>query len=211
MIADAWSIFLLIDEWLRLYRAPDERLPELRLSFRDYVVVERGIADTPLWNKDFGYWKKRLDDLPSAPELPLAKQPAELDAPRTVRLSTVLNPSVWESFKARIRRNGLTPSGLLVAAYAETLARWSSSPRFTLNMTLFNRLPLHDQVNDIVGDFSSLNLLVVDAASGVSFRDRAHAIQRQLWENNSEYCETSLSSCCPKTVGISALCLLYDL
>ena len=29
--------------------------------------------------KDFGYWKKRLDDLPSAPELPLAKQPAELD------------------------------------------------------------------------------------------------------------------------------------
>ena len=134
MIADAWSIFLLIDEWLRLYRAPDERLPELRLSFRDYVVVERGIADTPLWNKDFGYWKKRLDDLPSAPELPLAKQPAELDAPRTVRLSTVLNPSVWESFKARIRRNGLTPSGLLVAAYAETLARWSSSPRFTLKI-----------------------------------------------------------------------------
>lgn len=185
MIADAWSIFLLIDEWLRLYRAPDERLPELRLSFRDYVVAERGIVDTPLWNKDFGYWKKRLDDLPPAPELPLAKQPAELDAPRTVRLSTVLNPSVWESFKARIRRNGLTPSGLLVAAYAETLARWSSSPRFTLNMTLFNRLPLHDQVNDIVGDFSSLNLLVVEAAVGASFRDRAHAIQRQLWEDMS--------------------------
>lgn len=28
MIADAWSIFLLVDEWLRLYRSPGERLPE---------------------------------------------------------------------------------------------------------------------------------------------------------------------------------------
>ena len=37
----------------------------------------------------------------------------------------------------------------------------------------------------IVGDFSSLNLLVVEAAVGASFRDRAHAIQRQLWEDMS--------------------------
>lgn len=70
-------------------------------------------------------------------------------------MSAVLEAPVWEGFKARIRRNGLTPSGLLVAAYAETLARWSAGPRFTLNLTLFNRLPLHDQVNDVVGDFSS--------------------------------------------------------
>ena len=94
MIADAWSIFLFIDEWLRLYRTPGERLPELRLSFRDYVVAERGIAATSLWSKDFDYWKKRLDDLPPAPELPLAKQPAELDAPRTVRLSAALETSI---------------------------------------------------------------------------------------------------------------------
>lgn len=123
------------------------------------MLAERRIVDTPLWRSDFEYWKKRLDDLPPAPELPLAKQPSELDAPRTVRLSAVLEAPVWEGFKARIRRNGLTPSGLLVAAYAETLARWSAGPRFTLNLTLFNRLPLHDQVNDVVGDFSSLNLL----------------------------------------------------
>lgn len=185
MIADAWSIFLLVDEWLRLYRSPGERLPELRLSFRDYVLAERKIVDTLLWRNDFEYWKNRLDDLPPAPELPLAKQPSELDAPRTVRLSAVLEAPLWEGFKARIRRNGLTPSGLLVAAYAETLARWSAGPRFTLNLTLFNRLPLHDQVNDVVGDFSSLNLLVVDALSGASFRERALGVQRQLWEDMS--------------------------
>ena len=35
----------------------------------------------------------------------------------------------------------------------------AASPRFTLNLTLFNRLPLHPQVNELVGDFTSLELL----------------------------------------------------
>ena len=37
-------------------------------------------------------------------------------------------------------------SGLLLACYAEVLARWSSRDEFTLNVTLFNRLPLHPEV-----------------------------------------------------------------
>jgi non-ribosomal peptide synthetase component F len=32
---------------------------------------------------------------------------------------------------------GLTPSGALLAAFAEILTVWSKSPRFTLNLALF--------------------------------------------------------------------------
>lgn len=185
MIADAWSIFLLIDEWLKLYRRPEEILPALHLSFRDYVLAERKTVETARWRRDMEYWTKRLDELPPAPELPLAKQPSELGVPRTVRLSTELDAVLWSGLKRIVKKKGLTPSGLLAAAYAEVLARWSSQPRFTLNLTLFNRLPLHAQVNDIVGDFSSLDLLAIDSASGVSFAERAREVQRQLWEDMS--------------------------
>ncbi len=51
-------------------------------------------------------------------------------------------------------------------------------------MTLFNRLPLHDQVNDIVGDFSS-SICSSWPPSARPSGDRAHATQRQLWEDMS--------------------------
>ncbi|HEX8108396.1 MAG TPA: amino acid adenylation domain-containing protein, partial [Kofleriaceae bacterium] len=72
---------------------------------------------------------------------------------------------------------------VLLAAFSEVLATWSKSSRFTLNVTLFNRLPLHPQVNDIVGDFTSVNLLAVDASAGADFESRARAVQHQLWED----------------------------
>src|SRR5450759_3750384 len=59
----------------------------------------------------------------------------------------------------------------------------SKSPRFTLNLTLFNRLPLHPQVNDIIGDFTSLTLLTVDTSVPGTFEERARRAQTQLWED----------------------------
>jgi SagB-type dehydrogenase family enzyme len=60
---------------------------------------------------------------------------------------------------------------------------WSRSQRFTLNLTLFNRLPLHPQVNDIVGDFTSIVLLSVDNTEPASFLTRALRLKEQLWQD----------------------------
>ena len=72
---------------------------------------------------------------------------------------------------------------MLLAAFADVLKVWSKSPRFTLNLTLFNRLPLHPQVNDIVGDFTSLTLLEVDNSAEETFESRARRLQEQLWDD----------------------------
>ncbi|HET8841113.1 MAG TPA: phosphopantetheine-binding protein, partial [Ktedonobacteraceae bacterium] len=58
-----------------------------------------------------------------------------------------------------------------------------TSPRFTINVTLANRLPLHPQINDIVGNFTSLNLLAIDSVELHTFEDRAKRIQKQLWSD----------------------------
>jgi pyochelin synthetase len=72
---------------------------------------------------------------------------------------------------------------VLLAAYAEVLAQWSRGPQFTLNLTLFNGLPLHPQVNDIVGDFTSVTLLAVDHTQPQAFQIRAKGLQQQLWQD----------------------------
>ncbi|MYS70635.1 hypothetical protein GTY88_09360, partial [Streptomyces sp. SID5926] len=44
-----------------------------RITFRDYVLARRALADTDGHARDRAYWTERLDTLPPAPELPLAE------------------------------------------------------------------------------------------------------------------------------------------
>jgi len=183
LIFDGWSMFHLLSEWRRLYHEPRAVLPELALSFRDYVLAREALRDSEHDRRDREYWLARIPDLPPAPDLPLARNPGELTEHRFTRLADRLDAATWGTLQDKARTAGITPSGALLAAYAEVLAFWSKNPRFTLNLTQFDRLPLHAQVQELVGDFTSLTLLAVDNAAGERFIDRARALQRQLWRD----------------------------
>jgi amino acid adenylation domain-containing protein len=68
-----------------------------------------------------------------------------------------------------------------MAIYAEVLGVWSATTRFCLNVTIYNRLPLHPHVEQIVGDFTSMIFLVVDRTTASPFVERARELQKQLW------------------------------
>jgi len=183
LIGDVWSFQIFFRELFRLYRDPAAVLPPLELSFRDYVVAEQGFQSSERYRKSQEYWWSRLTSLPATPDLPLAMSPAELKKPRFTRRNGRLEAASWRTLKERASRAGLTPSGTLLAAFSETLAVWSKSPRFTLNLTFFNRLPFHPQINDIMGDFSATLLLAVEGKGETTFAARAQALQQQLWRD----------------------------
>jgi len=183
LVFDAWSRRLVLLEWKKLYAAPDAALPPLGLTFRDYVLAERRLRGSQDERRSEAYWRARLDTLPAGPELPLARDPASVGPPRFATVERRLAAAEWEALRARARRAGLTPAGVLLAAFAETLRAWSRSPRFTINLTLFNRQPLHSDVNAVVGDFTSLTMLEVDPRAGTTFEARARTLQTQLWRD----------------------------
>jgi amino acid adenylation domain-containing protein len=183
LIGDAWSFQVLGRDIAAFYANPEIEIDPLEVSFRDYVLAELSLRESEFYGKSQEYWWKRLPGLPSAPELPLAKTPASIERPRFTRMSGFLDRDRWERLKARGRQIGVTPSGILLAAYGEVLAAWGKSQRFTINLTLFNRLPMHTQVNDVVGDFTSLTLLEVDNSRRESFEQRARRLQQQLWDD----------------------------
>lgn len=182
LIADARSFQIMFEALVRLYLDSDYSQPPLELSFRDYVLAVESLKDTPLARRSHQYWLNRIAKLPPAPDLPLAVNPGALTRPRFTRRSARFEPDAWRRLKRLATRAGITPSVLLLTAFSETLATWSKNPRFTLVLTLFNRLPMHPQVNDVVGDFTSTTLLAIDN-SNTSFVSRARAIQEQLWED----------------------------
>ncbi|MBY9080396.1 amino acid adenylation domain-containing protein [Paenibacillus sp. HN-1] len=183
LLFDGWSMFHQLSEWGRLYRNPGGSLPELELSFRDYVLAQEQLKATERYKRDLQYWLDRLDDLPPAPDLVLAQSPESITRQRFCRQDVRLERETWDKLRKEAARAGLSPSGLLLAAYAETLAAWSRNTAFTINLTQFNRLPLHPQVGELVGDFTSLTLLAVDMASGCTFLERARNVQQRLWDD----------------------------
>jgi mycobactin phenyloxazoline synthetase len=66
---------------------------------------------------------------------------------------------------------------MFAAAFSHTLASWSSTSRFLLNVPLFGREALHPEVDRLVGDFTSSLLLDIDLTGTTDAESRAHAVQ----------------------------------
>jgi natural product biosynthesis luciferase-like monooxygenase protein/amino acid adenylation domain-containing protein len=181
LIADGWSADILFQEFHELYT--NKTLPAITLSFRDYVLAERKIKATNLYQRAREYWLDRIKALPFGPKLPLAKDPSQIEHPLFKRRQHIIDKDIWQILKRKAQKTGITPSVLLLTAYTETLGQWSKEPHFCLNLTLFHRLPLHAEVNQIIGDFTSLTLLEINLTKEQSFVERSHAIQKQLWND----------------------------
>ncbi len=182
-IFDAWSMFRLFDEWFQLCHNAEKSLPPLSLSFRDYVLAEKSIEKTQLYTISKEYWLNRVDTLPPAPQLPLATNPSSIKYHHCQRFSGYLDVENTQKLKQKASQAGITISALLLTAFAEILTLWTTNPRFTINLALFNRLPLHPEVNNILGDFTSVTLLEVNNSKLESFKNRAIRLQKQLWQD----------------------------
>ncbi|MEM8778136.1 MAG: amino acid adenylation domain-containing protein, partial [Cyanobacteria bacterium P01_G01_bin.49] len=183
LIGDAWSFQILGQEFAQILENSSTFLSPLTISFRDYVLAELAWRDSEGYQRSFSYWQNRLATLPPSPELPLTKRLGTVANPYCVRRSRKLKADDWQGLKDKASQLGITPSGLLLAAFAEILTTWSKSSEFTLNLTLFNRLPIHPDINHLIGDFTSSLLLAVNNKGQDSFCTRARRIQGQLWED----------------------------
>lgn len=183
LIADAWSLRILGRDIATLYADPDATLPPLDISFRDYVLSVRAMRTSAAHADAMAYWRGRAASLPGGPALPLACHPASIATPRFVRRSGRLDAGEWAALRRTASRARVTPSGLLLAAFAEVLARWSATPRFVVTVTLFHRLPVHRQVDEIVGDFTSLVLVEIDCARREPLLAHARRVQDRLWQD----------------------------
>lgn len=192
---DAVSYRIIMSDLAELYQG--NQLPELNYTYREYrtaiIPMEAARSDT-----DRDWWTQRIPDLPDPPALPLVPR-SEQDNPRSSRRR-------WHWFDAHVRkalyaaaqRRGITPAMAFAASYAGTLARWSTSRRFLLNVPMFGREQLHPHVDRLVGDFTSSLMLDVDLNGANTPLARGLALQEALHSS-------------ARHVGYSGLSVLRDL
>ena len=178
LVADFVSIQLLLRELDIAYVGLDLG-PAPGVTYRDLLLAERRRRDRDR-DRDRHYWSERIADLPAQPQLPRA---ATEESGHFRRHQIELGSDSWARLRTAAGAASVSPSCAILAAYAEVVGRWSADPAFTLTVTVLNRPALHPEVNRVVGDFTSVELLAVDGRNTSSFAERARAIQARLWED----------------------------
>ncbi len=174
LIADAASMLLLYREWRSFYEDPAQNVSKPKRSFAQFV--QHGGPSVEDMARAEAYWRPKLAALPGPPQLPFACVPSQIGVPKFIRRSVSINQLEWQALSRSAQNNAMTPSTLLLAAYADVLAAYSKTQHFMLTLTSFRTPP---DFGDVVGDFTSTLLVEVDARL-TTFRDRALYIQKTL-------------------------------
>lgn len=182
LIADWTSIWTILSEFEKLYFEPETDLGEIGVSFREYLLTEKRLLQGEKAAADREYWMAKIEDFPEAPKLPVKKESEA--KPEFERKSLCLDSNQWDRLKKKANAAGVTPTALVMSLYAEVLQRWNSQNDFTINMTLLNRKPLHEDIFKVVGDFTTLALIAMPSKKrNQSFLDRVKIINKAIFES----------------------------
>ncbi|MDP9649633.1 nonribosomal peptide synthetase protein BlmIV [Paraburkholderia caledonica] len=181
---DLFSARLLMRELESIYRRDEARLAPIAISFRDYAVAIRAAERSDEFERAKGYWLARMDGLAEPPQLPVARRFArDAERYRFKRHSLRLPSAQWEGLQARAQARRVSPTSVLLAAYAATIGVWSGDRAFSLIVTTFNRLPLHPDVDKLVGDFTSSLVFGFERLVGETAQETCSRVQTQLRED----------------------------
>jgi amino acid adenylation domain protein len=189
IIADFVSVKVMTQELMDLY-AGRRPAPLAEATFRDIIMARTRRAADPAGSAEYEsakqYWAEAIETMRDKPSLPLehASAPSDDEPARFTRRVWKCGPEAWEAFTRRAGRNGVTPSNVLLTAYADVIRRWSSSGDFCVNVTSMSRDQAIKGVERIVGDFTEVVVHACRPRPG-SFLERVRATQKQLFDELS--------------------------
>jgi amino acid adenylation domain-containing protein/non-ribosomal peptide synthase protein (TIGR01720 family) len=163
IIADGWSLNVLIDEFSRCYAAASQgqslELAPLALQYADYGSWQRQWLAQGEGQRQLAYWQQQLgDELPVldlATDHPRSAQVQRSAARHSLRLSASLSQAVRQTAQA----HDATPFMLLLAAFQSLLHRYTGQGDIRIGVPNANRPRLETQ--GLIGFF--INTLVLRA------------------------------------------------
>ena len=164
LIADFVSINVLIAELEHYYYTENTPLPALDIQFRDVMIQQYEQHDRSTANeKAKNYWTSRLETFPEAPELPVLSDKIDSNTTRFEQFNFLLPNHKWQFLSQKAKDHRLTPSSIILTAFAEIIGLWSKQSHYCMNITMLNRPNIHAQIHDVIGDFTTINLLEIHA------------------------------------------------
>jgi amino acid adenylation domain-containing protein len=143
VVADGWSMGVLVDELGRLYGAfragmPDP-LPPLPVQYADYAAWQRRWVEGHVLDAQAAYWTRTLAGAPELLELPADRPRPPRQDHAGAEVGVVLDRTLTAGLRELGRRHGATLFMTLLAGWATTLGRLSGQPEVVLGTATANR------------------------------------------------------------------------
>ena len=172
IVCDGWSHVVIFRELGLLYRmyAGGEQapLPEPDMQYPDYARWQRSRLQGHALDETIGYWRKQLDGIPAALELPTDRaRPSRPSYRGRVHRSHLPQETV-ERVRAFARAEGVTPFITLLSVLNILLFRHTKQETIVIGATTAARD--RAELDGVVGLFASTVALRADLTDETSFR-----------------------------------------
>ncbi len=156
IIADGWSLDIIINDLIAFYLHQQQGLPELPIQYADYALWQQTHLNDDYFSAHMDYWRKQLEALPKL-ELPTDfSRPAQV-SPEGKGLSFNLDSDLANRVRKFSLQQQVTPYVVLLTVYRMLLCRYSSQSDFAIGTPVANRP--QTELENIIGFF--VNTLVL--------------------------------------------------
>ncbi|WP_263143473.1 non-ribosomal peptide synthetase [Pseudomonas sp. RIT-PI-AD] len=171
IVADGWSMTVLIDEFTRLYDAfalgEAPALNPLPIQYGDYALWQRCWLEAGELQRQLDYWQARLGDEHPVLELPLDHPRPAQPSHRGARLEFALDGAWVERLRGFARQHNVTLFMLLLGAFKLVLQRHSGQSDIRVGVPIANRN--RGEIEGLIGFFVNTQVLrtAIDPNLGV--------------------------------------------
>ncbi|HYL05939.1 MAG TPA: condensation domain-containing protein, partial [Thermoanaerobaculia bacterium] len=199
IVADGWSLQVMLRELIALYEAfaggaPDARaaagsglpgampgglpggLPELPVQYSDFARWERAWLAGGGLAAHLDYWRRALTGAPARLELPADRPPPAVRSFAGGRVSALLPPAAAAGLRRAGRQGGATLFMLLLAAFDVLLHRATGQSDVVVGSPVANRERL--ELEGLIGPVTNVVALRVDLDGRPTFRELLERVRQ---------------------------------
>ncbi|QXI13879.1 non-ribosomal peptide synthetase [Pseudomonas zeae] len=180
IIADGWSMNILIDEFMRTYDAlvagREPSLPALTVHYRDYALWQRSWLEAGERERQLDYWRTQLGDEHPLLELPTDRAYPAQSSHQGARLETVIDAALRQALKSLAQRQGVTLFVVLLAAFKTLLHRYSGQTDIRVGGLIANRT--RSETEGLIGFFVNTQILRSEVTAQTRFADLLQSLRQ---------------------------------
>lgn len=184
IVADGWSMSILIRELVTLYQAfcvgRPSPLPELPIQYADFARWQRERLEGKAMDEHLAYWKQQLGDAPAMFDLPTDRPRPPVQTLHGAGLSLALPESLRQGLKALSQQEGCSLFMALIAGLGVLLHRYSGQEDICIGTIIANRTTR--QLEGLIGFFTNPLVLRVDLSGNPTFRELLHRVRETTLE-----------------------------
>ncbi|PSB01376.1 non-ribosomal peptide synthetase [Merismopedia glauca] len=180
IIADGWSVEVLLQEIAKLYQQIEVKLDPLPIQYQDFVYWQQKWLTGEVLDNQLRYWKQQLADLPPILRLPSDRARPAIQTTRGAHLSLEVSPKLTQELKKLAQEREVTLFMLLLAAFETFLYRYTGAEDIAIGTAIANRN--HPDLPKLIGFFANTLVLRANLTGNPTFTELLTRVRRVALE-----------------------------